>query len=202
MTITPAAVGALARGDLENFLVASQPGGIEAQEARGQRDLVETFNRLPHMKEREMDAAVKMGFIIGDRIDEVFVAATPPKGWTLRATEHSMHSDIIDDNGRVRGGLFYKAAFYDRKARVSWNRRYTVDIDYRDGFEIYIARDNKTNEPIMDPVEVTDPKSPEDGNWDAYDAARAENAKVYAAMVARLDERFPDNNDASAYWND
>jgi hypothetical protein len=202
MTITPAAIGALARGDLENFLVASQPGGIEAQEARGQRDLVETFNRLPHMKEREMDAALKMGFIIGDRIDEVFVAATPPEGWTLRATEHSMHSDVIDDKGRERGGLFYKAAFYDRKARVTWNRRYEIHTDYRDGVEIYTAMDRKTNEAIMDPVEVTEPKTPQDRNWDAYDAKNAENAKVYAALVAKLDERFPDNKDASAYWND
>jgi len=35
-----AALRALAEGDDENFVVAATPGGIEAQEAQGQRDFV------------------------------------------------------------------------------------------------------------------------------------------------------------------
>jgi len=38
---------ALAKGDIGNFLVAATPGGIEAQEARGQRDLVMVGFVLP-----------------------------------------------------------------------------------------------------------------------------------------------------------
>ncbi len=34
--MNPAALKALVGGDIENFLVASTPGGIEAQEKRGQ----------------------------------------------------------------------------------------------------------------------------------------------------------------------
>ena len=41
--ISPAAIRALAEGDIENFFVAATPGGIEAQEARGQRAFVAEF---------------------------------------------------------------------------------------------------------------------------------------------------------------
>ena len=34
----PAAIIALAQGDIENALIAATPGGIEAQEARGQQE--------------------------------------------------------------------------------------------------------------------------------------------------------------------
>ncbi len=54
----------------------------------------------------------------GSKDDELFVDAVFPKGWTRRRTEHAMHTDILDEKGRKRFGVFYKAAFYDRKAGI------------------------------------------------------------------------------------
>ena len=41
-----------------------------------------------------------------------------PQGWTRRATDHDMHSEILDEAGKIRISVFYKAAFYDRRAHA------------------------------------------------------------------------------------
>ena len=48
--------------------------------------------------------------------DPLFVDAQLPDGWRVEATDHSMWSNLLDDQGMVRGSIFYKAAFYDRDA--------------------------------------------------------------------------------------
>lgn len=39
-----------------------------------------------------------------------------PDGWKKVGTNHDMHSDLVDETGKVRASIFYKAAFYDRRA--------------------------------------------------------------------------------------
>jgi hypothetical protein len=112
--MTPAAVSAAARGDMENFLVAATPGGIEAQEAMGQAALVGTKNTLPiQCPRKELKA---LGFVFGEPLDDLFLNVTFPPGWSKEATDHSMWSDLLDETGKKRGSIFYKAAFYDRRA--------------------------------------------------------------------------------------
>lgn len=157
MSITPAAISALLNGDVENFVAASTPGGIEAQEAKGQRDLTSTFDRFPRDSGRRspIPVAERYGFVFGDIIDDVFVAITPPEGWSLRPTEHSMWNDIFDADGVKRGSMFYKAAFYDRRALVNWTPRFAVDTVYGDDETAEIGgRDNKTGEWVIPPVHV------------------------------------------------
>ena len=48
--------------------------------------------------------------------DDLFFNVVLPEGWEVRETDHSMHSDLFDAEGKRRGGIFYKAAFYDRRA--------------------------------------------------------------------------------------
>lgn len=127
-----AALGAASRGDIENFLVASTPGGIERQEAAGQRTLVANA-----MLPKKIDGATReqltaLGFKFGADVDELFVSCELPPGWTKRGTDHSMHSDLLDEQGRKRAGIFYKAAFYDRRAHMSMDCRFRIDC-YRDG---------------------------------------------------------------------
>jgi hypothetical protein len=38
-----------------------------------------------------------------------------------------MHSDLLDEHGRKRAGIFYKAAFYDRHAHMSMTPRYWIN---------------------------------------------------------------------------
>jgi hypothetical protein len=43
-----------------------------------------------------------------------------------------MWSYILDDKGRERCAIFYKAAFYDRRAHLSISARYTVTYVHED----------------------------------------------------------------------
>lgn len=115
--ITPAALAAAAAGDLPNAIAAMTPGGIEAQEAAGQKKLV-TNELLPVDGIKEV--AEKLGFTYDPKIvDSIFVQAKLPAGWKKVAHEdHSMWSDLVDEKGVKRASIFFKAAFYDYKAHI------------------------------------------------------------------------------------
>lgn len=111
--ITPAALSALADGDIENFRIAATPGGIEAQEKAGQA-ITNAQETLP--KECPRAELEKLGFVFGEDYDELFVNVKFPEGWKKQATDHPMWSDLVDPSGKKRAAIFYKAAFYDRRA--------------------------------------------------------------------------------------
>lgn len=189
--MTPATLSAIARGDLANALVASTPGGIERQEAQGQRDLIASTT-LP----KEIDGATReqltaIGFVFGDDVDELFVNCQLPAGWVKKATDHSMHSDLLDDKGRRRAGIFYKAAFYDRKADMRMERRFNIDG--------YSGSDEKAM-----PVLVTDCEAPlhKVGEYDRtapkyWDVQR----ELDTAAREWLAANHPDWQDPLAYWD-
>ena len=113
-------------GDRGLLLVTGLPTGspsgfIEAQEKAGQSQLVHS-DRLPtevlHGTDAEFEA---LGFTFGepDASDPLFRPATLPDGWSKQASDHDMWSYIVDPLGRRRVGVFYKAAFYDRKAHMA-----------------------------------------------------------------------------------
>ena len=93
-------------------------GFIEEQERAGQSQLVNS-DRLPVDAGEDGDY-LALGFTFGkpDPSDPLFRPATLPPGWSRRATDHAMGSEIIDQHGRARVSIFYKAAFYDRKASM------------------------------------------------------------------------------------
>lgn len=188
--MNPAALSALVKGDLENFLAASTPGSIEAQEAAGQRALAAQFKTLPINMDQEIGKA--FGFEYGEPADDIFVSVTAPDGWQIRPTDHSMHSDIVDDQGRKRGSIFYKAAFYDRSANGHWSRRYATTPIYDESCNRISVRalDTATGNVLLDiPVVVTaDMKS-----WERGDKEEAE-------ATAYLDANFADWKIITAYW--
>lgn len=113
MSINIAALTALLRGETENFITAATPGGILAQEAQGQRDFVASETLPIDCPRAELEA---LGFVFGEPVDDLFVVVQFPTGWQKVATEHSMWSDLFDGEGKLRASIFYKAAFYDRRA--------------------------------------------------------------------------------------
>lgn len=192
LNLTPAALIALGSGDFTNAVIAATPGGIERQEAEGQRQMASSFRTLP--KDMDRAPAETFGFKFGEDADDIFVNVIAPEGWSIRPTEHSMWSDIIDDKGRKRGSIFYKAAFYDRNAHGSWECRYRVENEYGAGHrpvEIK-AVDTATGELLFS---ETVPPGDDEGRYEREDAA----GKVVADKLA---ERFPDYRDVTAYWND
>lgn len=116
--MTPAALAALLQGDAKNFVAASTPGGIEAQEKDGQieQSFLETLPIDGTANGRGREKFEALGFVFGEAHDNLFVKATFPRGWRKRPTDHDMWTDIVDEQGHKRGSIFYKAAFYDRKA--------------------------------------------------------------------------------------
>lgn len=120
--MNPAALIALLKGDIDNAVTAATPGGIEAQEAAGQATLVAGSWFPKDMMGVARPELEGLGFKFGADVDDVFVSVQLPQGWKKVATDHSMWSDVIDDKGLVRGSIFYKAAFYDRKAHLRWDR--------------------------------------------------------------------------------
>lgn len=129
LNMNPAALRAAAEGDFANAILAATPGGIERQEKAGQAALVASTD-MPKEMSPSREAFEKVGFKFGDDVDELFLKAELPPGWKRAGTEHSMHSDIVDEKGRRRVGVFYKAAFYDRRADAHMVQRYIIQRDY------------------------------------------------------------------------
>lgn len=96
------------------------PGGsIEASEAEGQRQLVNS-TAIPVTDYRNEDLE-SLGFELGDvdEADPLFRECKLPAGWSRERSDHSMWSYIADERGFRRIAIFYKAAFYDRNAHLS-----------------------------------------------------------------------------------
>ena len=204
--ISPAALRALAEGDLNNYIIASTPGGIEAQERAGQA----TFARSETLpKDCPRLHLEHLGFVFGEDADDIFVYVTFPQGWSKRPTEHAMWTDLLDDKGRKRAGIFYKAAFYDRDAHMILDCRYTVTVWPHGGWQ----NDDQTDDwdaVLLDADEVVKilesqhlPKPPfrdsDEGRraWAAWSDARDAMRKRAGKW---LEESYPDCRNPLAYW--
>lgn len=186
--MTPAALAARAAGDHENFLVASIPGGIEAQEKMGQFEQ-SIKSTLP--KDLDRPSFEKMGFVFGEPADDLFVNVTFPPGWSKKPTDHSMWSDIVDDQGKKRGGIFYKAAFYDRKADVNFLSRYN--------YTRYAPTDSDTRYRVVVQDGGTRTVA-EIGNWSRENYDGGDMLEKLA--INYLDKHYPQWRDVHAYWNE
>jgi hypothetical protein len=190
-------------GFLMDVMAASMSGGhagdaILNQEARGQRELVAS-EVLPVQMGPEDRAALEgsgvkfIGVVSGDPI---FQHVELPSGWKKVPTDHSMWSELLDDKGRKRARIFYKAAFYDRSAGLHACSRFVIERDYDRGSDVcaYNVTDNGT---IVESCAAVD--YPENGeDWQARLDAD-EKARSYAE--AWLTERYPNWRDGSAYWD-
>jgi hypothetical protein len=117
--------------------LAYAPGAIEAAQESAQRALVEStllpikFNRYFDQTERDRwDMLARLGFVVdqSEVVDGLFYRATLPPGWKKVAMAHSYGSMLVDEQGRKRAEIFYKAAAYDREAFWSLNRRYGTAV--------------------------------------------------------------------------
>lgn len=197
-SLSPAAIAALAKGDLDNFMVAARPGGIEAQEAAGQQSFVasETLPvdmnhwnpKVPHPKEILEAAGVRfLGAVDGDPI---FQRVVLPAGWKKVATDHSMWSNLLDEKGRKRAAIFYKAAFYDRSASLSMSIRYSVSSydGPDDGMIRVTVKDGDQVIHALEPVK-------------AGDKSYVQREELTKQAHSWLEERFPDYLNPAAYWD-
>lgn len=105
---------------LQSLLGADPSDLIDAQEARGQQQLL-TSDRLPTELRGERAEWEGLGFTFGepDPADPLFMPATLPNGWSKQASDSTLWTHISDQFGRRRVSILYKAALYDRHAFAS-----------------------------------------------------------------------------------
>lgn len=162
-------------------------GGIEASEKAGQIQFVES-DVLPaemrcYRSERPARELLESwGFVFGEPIanDPLFIAAKLPPGWRKQTTGHSMWSHIVDERGRERCAVFYKAAFYDRKATLNVSARFIATAEFN-------------GEGLSSPTRgvVTDGgRKVFEGRWYQDHADRTEAEKRAALALQRLGDEI------------
>ena len=179
---------------------------IPDQEKQGQRDLVYGRNRLPkNMQRCTKSQFEQMGIQFVGEHDDLFYDVVLPDGWKINETQHSMWSKLVDEQGRERASVFYKAAYYDRHARISLATRYNASYapmlgwdnpKHYDGGWKGVATDCGVLIWESEPIEK-EPDSSARDNWLAW-CERRDNLAVSAENW--LDGQHPDWRNPLAYW--
>jgi hypothetical protein len=196
---------------LEAFITGDPSGAIENQEARGQTKFVAS-DTLPIKCHCEREQLTQMGIVFGEPVDDLFVGVQLPDGWKKVPTNHSMWSELVDDQGRKRASIFYKAAFYDRDAHMSLTRRFSYKVEPICGYSDLDYKKSEWHCVVTDCGEVIwasakrvepEPKysfDDEDSrqiwlNWDKQKEALGKSG------LSWLNEHYPNWEDPLAYWD-
>lgn len=193
------------REPIVGLATAMVPGGIEASERRGQIEFLES-EVLPAEIQQYWPGAKKgdgkllleaWGFVFGKHVggDTLFMQAKLPPGWSRKGTDHAMWSHVVDDKGRERCAIFYKAAFYDRRATLSISPRYRFEHEYENPHDPAHMRGPlrgviKEGETVLfaGPWRKDEPT---EGVYVAYDAARKEADEWrHAHLPAGMSEQW------------
>lgn len=169
---------------------------IEDQEAQGQDQLVNSDVLPTDINPTDKAAMIKFGIKFLDQVesDSLFQHVELPEGWSRKKSDHSMWSYIIDDKERERISIFYKAAFYDRSASASCNRRFSVNSHYYE---------KDTTEYFKMQVLDYDKVIYETKSVEVVRDLNFYNKRDVLKNEARewLEERYPNYEDVSAYWD-
>jgi len=196
---------ALANNDIVNAIVSETPGGIEAQEARGQRDFVASTALPRDCNGCSREQFEKVGIVFGDTVDDLFIEARLPQGWRKVQTAHSMWSKLVDAQGRERASIFYKAAFYDRSAHIGISRRYSYSVRPVNGYDAQNYKKDEWACVVTDcdatirELQRIEPE-PQTNDRDTWLAWYDKKDKLRSAGRAWLDANYPEWRDPTAYW--
>lgn len=184
---------------MQSWVMGGNPNAILAQEAEGQQSFVNSETLPTDMgcysgyNTKAILEAAGVKFVCTVPDDPMFQVVELPEGWQKKATDHSMHSNLVDNKGRVRARIFYKAAFYDRSANLSLARRYEVSFDYdrSENEGVGVANVTDGGEVIFstEPIPVNREKS-----WKTSEQANK-------LAVEWLDKNYPDWENPGAYWD-
>lgn len=169
---------------------------IENLEAEGQRELVaEGGTRLPTELLGITEETLKsLGFILGPVVegDPLFREGALPPGWEVEATGYIMHSEITDANSVRRGGIFYKAASYDRGAHLTLDRRFNVRTDYPKDVALELPKREGVWDNLKNDWRFRTEPMTQEQRWQS-------NHKECNAWLA---EHYPDHEDVTKYWDE
>lgn len=191
---------------LEALLGGNSAHAIERQEKRGQVALVNSCALPIKFNSGTKEQLEGFGVVFGEPIDDLFCNATLPEGWKKMATDHSMWSKLIDQQGRERASIFYKAAFYDRDAFINVSRRFSYCVEPVNGWSDKEYDKHQWHcvvtdcETIIWKSEPIGP-GPDHSDGDAY--LNFINEKQALELVGKkwIEEHYPDYRNQAAYWN-
>lgn len=188
--------------DMRNWVMEGNPNAILAQEAEGQQSFVNSETLPTDMRSsceyntRAILEAAGFKFVCGVPDDDMFQVVEMPTGWQKKVTDHSMWSNLVDDKGRVRASIFYKAAFYDRSAHMNLVSRFRVSQDYdrakKEGVAVAVVKDGRNIIFSTEPV-----KLPDERDKSYYEIGDDAAKKA----VEWLDQQYPDWKNPGAYWD-
>lgn len=171
---------------------------IVASEAQGQKELVHSELLPTDISDDDKEVLKAWGVKLGKvcENDALFCEATLPEGWSKETTSHDMHSSVIDEKGRKRISVAYKAAYYDRYASMYPCRRFSIDRDY-DHDENFneIKYDVKADEEIL--FSFTSAWTGETYK-ESYSKAESDGSD---ACREWLEANHPDYNDPVKSWD-
>ena len=173
-------------------------GGSEAiiaQEKAGQRELAVKGRdaQLPENVSKEDRAALeKAGVKFFEMVagDKLFRHAVLPVGWEIKPTDHDMYSDLLDEHGRKRATIGYKAAFYDRWAQMSACNRFEPGY----GKDDWGDPEAQSYACIRDGGKLVWRGKFVGLGYDASTICRDEAVKLLSSL-------YPDYRDTNAYWD-
>lgn len=207
-----------------DWLFGGDPNAIEAQEADGQKSLMQS-SQLPvegspghYMYGREDPKSDEAWSVTGIEFGpveegELFRNAMLPAGWKKVPTDHAMWSHLVDDKGRVRASIFYKAAFYDQKAHMDLNHRFVVKKIYDRTKGIWDAYDlmwevTDCGEQVFKSKAYPIPENPRGkGDEDAWEKEwkptfeAAQEAAKEECKAWLKENGFEDWENPGAYWS-
>lgn len=144
----------------------------------------------------------KIGIKILEAYDDLFWNVELPEGWDIKATEHAMWNDLLDDKGRRRASFFYKSSFYDRDAFINFGIRYHVGVDHiadpNEPYETWKQSDLqgtvKDGEEVIFCTRCIKPSE----DWREDEKNREELKKE---LEDYMKENYPDYQNIFAYWD-
>lgn len=162
-----------------------------------ERHKILTSNNIAYTKEQYE----KMGIVILGEYDELFYNVQLPDGWQIKATDHSMWNELIDNEGRKRANFFYKAAFYDRDAFTNFDTRFHIIVDHvapaDADYDVWKCSDFKGVVKDGDIIIFETECVPSTGDYSKDDDIKnGLRNKLEGYMKAN----YPDYRDINAYW--
>lgn len=173
---------------------------IMTQERDGQESFVNSDTLPSQMSAKARTILEAAGVKFGGTVpgDDLFVYVELPAGWRKNGSSHAMHSSLLDGHGRTRASIFYKAAFYDRRAGLDINRRFGImrDYDREDNEQLIVTRVFDCNNVVFTSEPRTFEGDQYHEGWKAAEQGALDDCKTWLASNG-----FPKWEDAGEYWD-
>ena len=179
---------------IEQIALLMGGGGIEAQEARGQSQLVNSEQMPTECRDKEVMESWGVKFGEPTEGDDIFCQATLPEGWKKEPSDHSMWSYVVDENGRKRIAVFYKAAFYDRSAFCRTERRFYTGQNFDDKDKSRITYDITMDDKVIHSISQSTTQEKHSREW------FSEESELKVKADAWLEENYPNHSDPIKSW--